>query len=433
MLVIGFVVIAAIFVFIFYTKKDPAPICGVYKQKGKWYPLKYIVFHAILYLRKFQNSRRKKTSKKQQPGYGVQSHSSISEMDVAQPLSSDMKAFDAVFFIAANKEGYYFIAGTERRQYGIINGLCYLIVCKFICLIINFVCIVPGKGLMCNIKIPDTILFGAEDDEFGAEGLSLKPLSAMKKWKISYKGKMRLQSDPTQVFDVNIEADWFSDLPFFNYDTDLHPSTVARAIAKETWTQEYFNSLKEAHQTHYEQMGVLTANIQINADIFSVKMPSFRDHSYGNRRDWDLMHRYAFFMMFLEDGTKATVGVICQPCTCSRLEAGYVYTPSGKVYPLEWCDFELHRHGENGTPPIDHSFNFKAGPSTYHVQVNVEYQSVHYVGWKWEARMVERFVKYIVNGIPGQGVSEFHYHNNTGRPSSISEKDPDWFKKLSLR
>jgi len=26
-------------------------------------------------------------------------------------------------------------------------------------------------------------------------------------------------------------------------------------------------------------------------------------------------------MIFLEDGTKATVGVICQPCTCSRLVA----------------------------------------------------------------------------------------------------------------
>ena len=38
----------------------------------------------------------------------------------------------------------------------------------------------------------------------------------------------------------------------------------------------------------------------------------------GHKRNWDLMHRYAFFMLFLEDGTKATIGVICQPCTCSR-------------------------------------------------------------------------------------------------------------------
>lgn len=45
----------------------------------------------------------------------------------------------------------------------------------------------------------------------------------------------------------------------------------------------------------------------------------------------------------------------------NRLEAGYVYTPTGDLYPLEWCDFQLYEHGENGTPPTDHSFSFKAG------------------------------------------------------------------------
>ncbi|PSN35517.1 hypothetical protein C0J52_18435 [Blattella germanica] len=338
-------------------------------------------------------------------------------MDTAQPLSSDTKAFDAVFFIAANKDGYYLVAGAERRHYGTINGLCYLVV--------------PGKGLLCNPKIPDTILFGAKDNEFGAEELSLKPVKAMKKWKISYKGNMRLETDPSQVFVVNIDAEWTSDLPFFNYDTDLHPSTVARAIGRETWSREYFKSLERAHQTHYEQMGMLHADIKINSEILSVKMPSFRDHSYGNKRDWELMYRYAFHMFFLEDGTKGTIGLICQPCTCSRLETGYVYTSSGDIHPLEWCDFELHRHGENGRPPTDHSFRFKAGPTVYDVQVKEEYQSTHYKGWKWEARLVERFVKYIVNGIPGRGVSEFHYYNKGGRPQYIADKDPDWFKRLT--
>jgi hypothetical protein len=49
---------------------------------------------------------------------------------------------------------------------------------------------VPGKGLLCSPKLPDTVLFGAKDDEFGAEGLALKPERAMKKWKLTYKGKM---------------------------------------------------------------------------------------------------------------------------------------------------------------------------------------------------------------------------------------------------
>jgi len=55
----------------------------------------------------------------------------------------------------------------------------------------------------------------------------------------------RLQSDSSQVFDVNFEGDWSTDLPFFNYDTDLNPATVARVIAKEKWTRKYFKSLEK--------------------------------------------------------------------------------------------------------------------------------------------------------------------------------------------
>lgn len=61
----------------------------------------------------------------------------------------------------------------------------------------------------------------------------------------------------------------------------------------------------------------------------------------------------------------------------------------------------------------------------------MEYEAIHYVGWKWEARMVERFVQYTVNGIPGRGVSEFHYNNKGGRPVAVN--DPYWFMKLNLR
>ncbi|PNF16554.1 hypothetical protein B7P43_G07163 [Cryptotermes secundus] len=162
-------------IIIFCRQKDPPPINGVYKQPGKWYPLKYVAFLIILQLRRWQNSYGMKSAKKQ-AGYGVQSHASPAMMDIAQPLSSDAKAFDAVFFIAANKDGYYFAAGTERRHHGVINGLCYIAV--------------PGKGLLCSSKLPDTVLFGAKDEEFGAEGLALKLERPMRKWKLTYKGKM---------------------------------------------------------------------------------------------------------------------------------------------------------------------------------------------------------------------------------------------------
>ena len=43
-------------------------------------------------------------------------------------LLLSLQAFDAVFFIAGNEDGYYFVAGAERRHHGVINGLCYIVV-----------------------------------------------------------------------------------------------------------------------------------------------------------------------------------------------------------------------------------------------------------------------------------------------------------------
>lgn len=68
----------------------------------------------------------------------------------------------------------------------------------------------------------------------------------------------------------------------------------------------------------------------------------------------------------------------------NRLEAGYVYTSTGDLYPLEWCDFELYEHGENGTPPTDHSFSFKAGKGTTHLKIlkhSTELQIIVLLKW----------------------------------------------------
>nr|CAD7260836.1 unnamed protein product [Timema shepardi] len=359
--------------------------------------------------------------------------------------SCPIQAFDAVFFIATNKEGFYLIIGAERRNHGIINGLFYLLT--------------PDRGLLCNRKIPDTILFGAKKDEFGAEGILLTPVDAMRKWSVKYHGEMRLESDPEQVMNVKLDAEFDSDLPYFNFDTDLHPSAMCRAFAKEDWTKEYFNNLKSAHQTHYEQMGNMHGSVEIDGTVHQLELQAFRDHSYvvelnttsalanyateaddkinvnatiftWHKRDWDLMHRYAFHMLFLENGMRASIGVICQPCTCSLLESGYVYTPNGELHPLEWCDFKLYQHGEGGTPPVDYAFQFKAGGTVYTVKAKEINQSIHFKGWKWEARMVERFLTYEVNGVLGKGVSEFHYHSSKGRSKSIARDDPGWFQDV---
>lgn len=47
------------------------------------------------------------------------------------------------------------------------------------------------------------------------------------------------------MFDVKIDAVWTTKLPAFNYDVDIHPITISRAIAMEPWSREYFHNLEQ--------------------------------------------------------------------------------------------------------------------------------------------------------------------------------------------
>ncbi|KAJ2943572.1 hypothetical protein O0L34_g16681 [Tuta absoluta] len=300
---VGFFTILVIYVL---KKKDPEKIFGVYAVPGKWYYLKYMCFAALFYFRKYAYKNRE-AGMKGDAGQGVKALAKPAEMDRAHLLSDHEKAFDAVFFISATKneddKGIYVIAGCERRPMGMCNGVFYIGL--------------PGKGLLKSRKLPDTVLFGADVFEFGAEGLKITPVEPMEKWTVAYKGEMKYEHDPEKVVNVEFHGEWIATTGYFDFDTDLYPPAVIRSIAKEKWSRKYFEGLKTAHQSHYEQFGILKCNFKIDGESFEYTLPSFRDHSYGHKRDWSLMHRYAFHHIFLQNGTSIAVGVVCQPSTAS--------------------------------------------------------------------------------------------------------------------
>ena len=47
-----------------------------------------------------------------------------------------------------------------------------------------------------------------------------------------------------------------------------------------------------AHQCHYEQLGDMQGNINIDGADYSLSLNVMRDHTHGSTRDWRLMHRY---------------------------------------------------------------------------------------------------------------------------------------------
>jgi len=71
---------------LFAARKDLPPIYGVYRQRGKWYSVKYWIFSIMMKRRKRKSENRTQALTGKDAGYGMKSRSSEKEMDCVQQL-----------------------------------------------------------------------------------------------------------------------------------------------------------------------------------------------------------------------------------------------------------------------------------------------------------------------------------------------------------
>ncbi|CAH1798438.1 unnamed protein product [Owenia fusiformis] len=392
---------------------DVEPIFGVHAQPGKWFGIKYCVFWLIFQLRKYQN-KKAAASSVQGAGYGRRSRATPQEMDKVQELPKEHPmAVDAVYFNGGSREGQYLVMATARRHHNLVQTLLFFRV--------------PGVGLFELPSKPDTSHYTEDGGYSIKDGLKIEPTEAMKRWKLSYDGKLRLTKldKTTSEHEVKFCLDWSAYTPLFDFDVDMSVPAMCTSIAREKWTRQFFTKLKTAHQTHYEQFGEITGSVCVSGmDDIPVKVQGVRDHSYGNIRDWRDLHRYSISYLHCEDGMAAAIGVICMPLTMSRIVMGYVVQPGGICEVASWTDFELYKIGEDGTPPKSLTFSFIAGGKKYDVKYEVVEAPTFYMGYEWEARIIENFVKGTINGKACWGISEWDYRNKT-HPREKEYKDAD--------
>ncbi|XP_066995476.1 uncharacterized protein [Anabrus simplex] len=416
------IAVLIIILFRFLNRQNPPSVLSVYSRPGKYYYLKVAFLFLILQLRKVQTSLRKqnKSQHSKKSGYGIKSRATIEEMDCPQTLSDHPKAIDAVYFNMASPKGWHLITGTATRPHGVVNGFLFIQV--------------PGLGLLSTPKLPDTLMFRDETykpEEYGAEGIRLVPFQPMRVWRLQYNGKMILNNHPEETFDVRLNAVWSSALPYFDFDTDMDALSVSKSMSVERWSRDYFSSLRNFHQTHYEQHGDMHGQLHINDRLYSFKMSGVRDHSYGEKREWKNFHRYVLHFITLEDGRRISVGVVSTPVTFSRVEIGYIYLADGSLIPVAYCSLQLHQHGEKGNPPTDYGFTVSAGGQLYTIQVEVTSSAEFFIGWEWETRIVEQFARFTVNGVKGWGAAEWQYRHLEGRPAAVSQLDPVWTRDIN--
>ncbi|XP_035679829.1 prodigiosin synthesizing transferase PigC-like [Branchiostoma floridae] len=295
-----------------------------------------------------------------------------------------------------------------------------------------FILHVPGVGVLQAPQHPDTAVFNTDGKTFSAAGLHFEPVEAMRTWKVQFNGLMRLTESPRtdvtkeegRLVHVRFSFMWSAYTLPFNFDTDIHPRAIARAMAIEKWNKQFFQDLRTSHQTHYNQWGQLWGGLHIEGhEEQHVRLRGCRDRLFGVR-DSSLMHRCIVHLAYLECGSCFQVATSCFPTTMSDLRTGYVFTPNGTMEAVSEVDLVLSSIGEDGTMPDNYSFSFVAGGKKYHVQVEIYCQSTWYNGLQWESRVHERLANFTVNGLKGWGVCEFNYKNTTGCPLPPRESRP---------
>nr|XP_037872718.1 uncharacterized protein LOC101746561 isoform X2 [Bombyx mori] len=335
-------------VFRFLNKKRKPAIFGIYQQKNKLFWPKFIFMYTILRVRQFLKYLKREHAV--EVGKSGDGNIRVHEED---------KKLEQKYCLGSNPlaiDAVYF-NGMSREGDAVICGVARRpqnICDAFLYLKLN------SEELLLSPNLPDTCLKQTESEggEYKVNGIEVHNFIPMRTWKLTYNGSMKL------------------------------------------------------HQTHYEQMGVITGIVKVDGKQYELNMPAVRDHSFGPFRDWRTFHRYVYHFIFLDNGDCMAIGSVSQPAILSHLTIGYYCRKSDQaVFPVEWCDFQLYQHGEMQTLPKDYGFMFKAGGDIYTVKVQVDDEDVFYIGKERTSKFYERWSTVDINGVKGRACVEWQYNN----------------------
>ncbi len=153
---------------------------------------------------------------------------------------------------------------------------------------------VPGQGLF---SVPETAQ--AAISSFESAPLSMECVEPQRTWRLVYEGPVLNEKGKT--VDAEFRAELRSEYPIFHFTNDMDPAPMARAIAGEKWSAEFFRTLARMHQHHYEQGGEARMLLNIGRTKLRLSAGFFRDHSFGPR-SWNAMDRHIWLSGRLSNG-----------------------------------------------------------------------------------------------------------------------------------
>ncbi len=234
----------------------------------------------------------------------------------------------------------------------------------------------------------------------------VKCIEPEKTWEFSFSGKLTNMQTGKEA-DAVIKGQFSATDEIFEFGHHLDSSVMAKAIAREKWSREFFSALNENNQVHYEQPGKAILSVSIDSKNSELAMPAMRDHSFG-KRDWKYMNKHFWLMGLFEDGSHLNANMVSYPAV-NRLETGYYVTDEIV------CVQEAKLGGDMPSSGVPEQFTYSAtllGGKELKVSCRRELVfEFHFGGYT----VYEGIGTFEMDGKKGRGILEFGYNDDPER------------------
>jgi len=287
---------------------------------------------------------------------------------------------NSYYFTGHAEDGHSFLARLAFRGNGEVE--------------VWFALNIPGRGLFNYTKNID------QPREGIASGpLKFTCLEPAKRWKIEFSSKLEKGEEE---IDIDFQGIFHSDLPLFNFGTDTNPLPMARSLAQEKWSKDFFHKLKSVDQVHIEQCGVFEGYYVLDGEKKKLKMRSIRDHSFGPR-DWSFMHRHVWLVITLENGTYFNFSLVEYPIL-KGLVTGFHMSADKTITVVDGTAID----DIWSTSEIPNNFTFEAileDGKKVKASCSFEQSLTWLMSGVYE--ITEGLADFVINGVKGKGIAEF--------------------------
>lgn len=124
-----------------------------------------------------------------------------------------------------------------RRKNGLVNTMGFLKVPEF------------SDNMLVLPVHPQTSLYQTDKEQLAVDcytvaGIKVTPIVPKAEYRLEYNGQMLVEPTLNKHVAIELSAVWRSNLPAFNFSTDISKTAMSEAMALEPWSRQYFDSLK---------------------------------------------------------------------------------------------------------------------------------------------------------------------------------------------